>query len=229
MHQVFTSWSGGKDSCLACYRAAVSGLNVRYLANMITEDGKRSRTHGQSAELLQVQSQAIGIPLVQRRTTGDNYEIEFKSMLLALKQEGVDGGVFGDIDLDEHRQWVERVCQEVDITPHLPLWGQAQEKILRDFIESGFEAIVVVAKADLLGEEWLGRKVDLDFLSQLKQKLDTRLLCGEAGEYHTFVTDGPLFHHRIEIQETNRVLREGRWFLEILKYDLRTKGYSTEF
>ena len=222
MHQVFTSWSGGKDSCLACYRAAVSGLKVRYLANMITEDGKRSWTHGQSAELLQVQSQAIGIPLVQRRTTMKNYEAEFKDTLLTLKQEGIRGGVFGDIDLDEHRQWVERVCHEVDIIPYLPLWGQAQEKILRDFIESGFEAIMVVAKADLFGEEWLGREVDLDFLSQLKQKFDTQL-CGEAGEYHTFVTDGPLFNHRIEILETNKVLREGYWFLEILNYDLRAK------
>ncbi len=222
MHQVFTSWSGGKDSCFSCYQAGVSGLKVRYLLNMITEDAKRSWTHGQSAELLQVQSQAIGIPLVQRRAAMKNYEAEFKDVLLTLKEQGVRGGVFGDIDLDEHRQWIERVCGDVDITPYLPLWGQVQEEILRDFIASGFEAIVVVAKADLFSEEWLGRKVDLDFLSQLKQKLDTQL-CGEAGEYHTFVTDGPLFSQRIEIVETNKVLKEGCWFLEILNCELRTK------
>jgi len=151
-----------------------------------------------------------------------DYETDFKDTLLALKSDGITGGVFGDIDLEEHRQWNERVCHEVDITPCLPLWGQAQEKILTDFISSGFEAIMVVAKADLFGEEWLGRKVDLDFLSQLKQKLGTHL-CGEAGEYHTFVTDGPLFNQRMEILETNKVLREGYWFLEILKYDLRAK------
>ena len=225
MNQVFTSWSGGKDSCFACYRATVSGLKVCYLVNMITEDGKRSWTHGQSAELLQVQSQAIGIPLVQRRTTMANYEAEFKDMLLALKQEGVTGGVFGDIDLDQHRQWIDRVCYQVGITPYLPLWGQAQEKILRDFVGSGFEAVIVVAKADLFGEEWLGRKVDLDFLSYLSELKQTNEigLCGEAGEYHTLVTDGPLFRQRIEILETNKVLREGYWFLEILKYELRSK------
>ena len=225
MNQVFASWSGGKDSCFACYRATASGLKVRYLANMITEDGKRSWTHGQSAELLQVQSQAIGIPLVQRRTTMANYEAEFKDMLLALKQEGVRGGVFGDIDLEEHRQWIERVCGEVDITPHLPLWGQAQEEILTSFIDLGFEAITVVAKADLFGEEWLGRKVDLDFIKHLDELRQTKdiTLCGESGEYHTFVTDGPLLNQRIEILETNKVLREGYWFLEILKYDLRSK------
>ena len=226
MRQVFTSWSGGKDSCFACYLATINGLKVRYLANMITEDGKRSWRHGQSPELLQVQSQAMGIPLVQRRTTRDNYEAEFKNMLRAFKQEGVDGGVLGDIDFNEHRKWIDRVCQEVDITPHLPLWGESQEKILRDFINLGFEAVIVVTKSDLFGEEWLGRKVDLDFLKHLDELRETKDItpCGEAGEYHTFVTDGPLFKRRIEILETRRVFRDKHWFLEILDTDLRAKG-----
>ncbi|MBA7683038.1 hypothetical protein ES703_91394 [subsurface metagenome] len=225
MSQVFTSWSGGKDSCLACYRASASGLKVRYLANMITEDGKRSWTHGLSSELLQVQSQAIGIPLIQRRTTMANYETTFKDMLLTLKGEGVSGGVFGDIDLEEHRQWVERVCREVEMTPYLPLWGQSQETVLSDFVRLGFEAIVVAVRADLFGEEWLGRKVDLDFINYLVELRETEdfTLCGEAGEYHTLVTDGPIFSQRLEILETNKVLREGHWFLEILKSELRSK------
>jgi len=203
----------------------VSGLKVRYLLNMITVDGRKSWTHGQSVELLQAQSQAIGIPLIQRQTTMANYETEFKDALLSLKQGGVTGGVFGDIDIEEHRQWIDRICGEVALTPHLPLWGQAQEKILGNFIASGFEAIVVVAKADLFGEEWLGRKIDLEFLSYLSE-LEQRYgvqPCGEAGEYHTFVIDGPLFNQRIEILETNKVLREGYWFLEISKYGLKTR------
>ena len=222
MQQVFTSWSGGKDSCFACYRASDSGLKVRYLLNMVTEDSKRSWTHGLSTEILQIQSKAIGIPLVQRRTTAANYETEFKNTLVALKHEGISGGVFGDIDVEEHRQWVERVCQQVDIIPYLPLWKQSQDKIMRNFIDLGFESIIVAAKADLLGEEWLGRKVDLDFLSELKQTKDITP-CGEAGEYHTFVIDGPTFKERIEILETNKVSREGHWFLEILKCELRAK------
>ena len=225
MSQVFTSWSGGKDSCLACYRASINGLKVRYLANTVTEDGKRSYSHGLLAEVLQIQSQAIGIPLVQRRTSRDNYEAEFKSMLRAFKQEGVEGGVFGDIDFNEHRQWIDRVCQEVDITPHLPLWGESQGKILRDFIDLGFEAIVIATKADLLGEECLGRRVDLDFLKLLEELRETKGItpCGEAGEYHTLVINGPLFQKRIDILKTKKVLRDEHWFLEILDTGLRAK------
>jgi len=155
----------------------------------------------------------------------DNYEAEFKDALLSLKREGITGGVFGDIDLEEHRQWVDRLCQQVNITPYLPLWGQAQGEILRNFINLGFEAFIVTAKADLFGEEWLGRKVDMDFIKYLEELNETKdiTLCGEAGEYHTFVTDGPLFDQRIEILETNKVLREGYWFLEILRCELRVK------
>ncbi len=225
MHQAFVSWSGGKDSCFACYQAGKSGLKVCYLLNMINESGKRSRSHGLSTGVLQLQAQALGIPLVQQRATWDNYEAEFKNALRAFKTDGVDGGVFGDIDFNEHREWVDRVCQEANITPYLPLWGLSQEKILKDFIGLGFEAIVVATKADLLGEEWLGRRIDLDFVKQLDELRKTKEItpCGEAGEYHTFVTDGPLFNQRIEILEANKVLREEHWFLDILKCELRSK------
>ena len=225
MTQVFASWSGGKDSCLACYLAANSGLKVQYLANTVTEDGERSRSHGLSSEAMRIQSEAIGITLVQQPTTNNNYETEFKKMILNLKKEEISGGVFGDIDFNEHRHWIERVCQETGITPYLPLWGQSQEKIMRDFVDSGFEAIVVAARADLFNEEILGQKVDLNFIKQLEKLGKTKAitLCGEAGEYHTFVVDGPMFQKRIEILETRKTLKEGHRILEILNADLRTK------
>ena len=222
MSRVFASWSGGKDSALAGYRAIGTGLEVSCLLNMATEGGERSRTHGLSTAVLQVQAQAIGIPLVQRRATWESYEAEFKVVLRVLRQEGIEGGVFGDIDLDEHRQWVERVCGEAGITPYLPLWGERQEEIMRDFINLGFEAAVVTTRSDLMGEEWLGRKIDLDFLKQLEET-EGITPCGEAGEYHTFVTDGPLFNQRVEILETQKVLRDGYWFWEILDCELKPK------
>jgi len=225
MSQVFASWSGGKDCCLACYRAIISGLDVRYLANTITEDGQRSFSHGILAEVIRAQAQAIGIPLMQRRTTGEAYEAEFVKMLRTFKQEGIEGGVFGDIDFNAHREWIERVCQEANIIPHLPLWLESQDKLMREFIDSGFEAIVIAAKADLFGEEVLGQKVNMDFIKQLEQLRQTKgiTLCGEAGEYHTLVIDGPLFQKRLEVLKTRKVLREGVRFLEILSTDLKAK------
>lgn len=223
MERAFTSWSGGKDCCLACYRAATGGLQIRYLVNMVTEDGQRSRSHGLAAKWLQMQAQAIGIPLIQHRTTSANYEAEFKSVLLALKQEGIIAGVFGDIDFNAHREWIDRVCSETGIMPYLPLWGEEQNKILREFITLGFEAVVVATRADLLGEEWLGRKLDSDFLADLA-KLENITLCGEAGEYHTLVINGPLFQKRIEIIEASKILNNGHWFLDIVNCELKSNA-----
>ena len=220
MEHAFISWSGGKDSCLAYYRAIRNGIKARYLLNMVREDGSRSRSHGLATEWLQMQAQAIGIPLVQRQTSWADYEAEFKKALLTFKDEGIAMGVFGDIDLEGHRQWVERVCSECSITPRLPLWGESQDRLLKEFIHAGFEAIVVATKADLLGEEWLGKKIDLEFLADLAGKKNDITLCGEAGEYHTFVIDGPLFEKRIRIVEVERVLRDGHWFLEIGRCEL---------
>lgn len=225
MNEVFVSWSGGKDSCLACYLATTEGLKVRYLASMITEDGKRSWTHGQSPEILQVQARAMGIPLIQQRTTRANYEAEFKNMVRNLKQDRVKGGVFGDIDLEEHREWVERVCRQAGVTAHLPLWGMEQGQVLRNFVNLGFEAVVVAAKADFFSEETLGRRVDLDFIGHLEElgKTGDITPCGEAGEYHTLVIDGPLFQQRVEILETRQTLAEGTWILEVLNTELKAK------
>jgi diphthine-ammonia ligase len=225
MKLVFASWSGGKDGCLALYRAAVNGLSVRYLANTLNEDGQRSFSHGTLAEVIQSQSQAIGIPVIQRQTTLETYETEFTNMLKAFKQEGIEGGVFGDIDFNEHREWVERVCQKADIVPLLPLWLESQDKLLREFIDAGFEAIVVAAKADLFGEEVLGRKIDTDFIKDLEELSKTKTItpCGEAGEYHTLVIDGPIFQKRLEILKTRKVLRKGTRFLDILSTDIKDK------
>jgi uncharacterized protein (TIGR00290 family) len=223
--RVFVSWSGGKDCSYARYLAEQDGLNVRYLLNMVTEDGKRSWSHDMSSDILQTQAQAMGVPLIQHRATQAEYEAEFKKALIALKEQGITGGVFGDIDFEPHREWVTRVCNETGVEPILPLWGLSQDKIMQDFVAIGFEAIVIVTKADLMGKEWLERTVNLDFIKDLHElsKADPITLCGEAGEYHTLVIDGPLFKQRMELRETSKNLREGYWFLGILKYGLKRK------
>jgi len=214
--RVIASWSGGKESSLACFKAINKGFKVSYLLNMITENAKRSMTHGINSSLIYAQSQAMGIPIVQRRTMWNTYEENFKEALSELKNDGVEGGVFGDIDLQMHRDWVERVCSELNIRPILPLWGLKREQILNDFIDRGFEAIVVSARADLFSDRWIGHRVDNKLVKYLHDcKID---LCGESGEYHTFVTYGPIFKKRIKILDSKSVIKNGYKFLDILKY-----------
>ena len=228
MEQAFCSWSGGKDCCLALYRAASRGLKVSHLLNMVTEDGQQSRSHGLAAKWLQMQAKAIGMPLIQHRTTHAGYEADFKSIIRDLKQQGVTAGVFGDIDFNAHREWIDRVCSETGLLPHLPLWEEKQTELLKELMGLGFVAVVVATRADLLGEEWLGRKLDASFLADLAE-VENTTPCGEAGEYHTLVVDGPLFRKKLEIIETRKVLRDGHWFLDIVKCELRAKSAADQW
>ena len=109
MTEAFVSWSGGKDCCYACYRAISSNFKVRYLLNMVTEDARVSKSHGLSADLLRVQSEAMGIPLLQQRTTHSSYKDEFIKALIAFRQEGITTGIFGDIDFNELHECIENV------------------------------------------------------------------------------------------------------------------------
>lgn len=220
MIKVFASWSGGKDCCLALNRARAKGLDVRYLANTVSADGQRSCSHGITAAVIRTQAQALGIPIVQQPTTGDNYRDEFVKMLQAFQQEGIEGGVFGDIDFNAHREWIDGVCRETGITPYLPLWLEDQHKLMEEFIAAGFIAIVVAAKVELFGEEILGKKINRAFLASLGKDITP---CGEAGEYHTLVIDGPIFKKRLEITASQKVTRDGHHFLEILGTELKAK------
>ncbi|MBA7666787.1 hypothetical protein ES703_74869 [subsurface metagenome] len=225
MSRVFASWSGGKDCCLALYRAMKNGLEVRCLANTITGDGQRSCSHGISSEVIKTQSQALGIPIIQRRTTNDTYESVFVDMLRDFKREGIEGGVFGDIDFDPHREWDERVCREADIKPYLPLWQEDQKALMQEFIDAGFESIIITVKGEFFGEEMLGKKVDKYFVAHLEELAKTKDItpAGEAGEYHTLVIDGPIFKKRLEILESDMVEREGYRFLQVHKTGLKDK------
>lgn len=214
--KAFVSWSGGKESTLAFYRAMKNCIQSVCLINMLSEDGSYSRSHGINSELIKAQAEAIGIPIIQRKTTWESYEDNFKDTIMQLKNEGVEAGVFGDIDLQEHREWVERVCRETGIKAILPLWGEEREKLLMDFITSGFKAIVCSTNASFLGSEWLGREVDYKFIEDLKA-LGNIDLCGEKGEYHTFVYDGPIFREPVKFTKNKKVLKGKNWFLEIMK------------
>src|SRR4030042_1539178 len=223
MVKAFSSWSGGKDCCLALYRAKQAGMDIRFLVNMVSEDGKRSCSHGVRAAIIKRQAEALGIPIVKKPTTTEIYEKVFVDTLKELKHQGVEAGVFGDIDFQPHREWNERVCAGAGITPHLPLWQEDQTKLMEEFIDAGFKSVVIAVKADLLGKEALGRIVDRKFIAHITGLNKEITPCGESGEFHTLVVDGPLFQKRLEIAESEKVSRGEHHFLEILKTKLRDK------
>lgn len=216
---VASSWSGGKDSCLACYKAIKQGYNVKYLLNFISKEFRRCCFHGIEAELIQLQAELTGIPLIQKEVTADmqEYEKEFKAAVSELKD--IKAIVFGDIYLEEHLNWVKRVCRDLDISAIEPLWNSSPMDLIEEFIDLGFKAIVVSCQADKFGKDFVGKYIDKDLLAELKAK--NICPCGENGEFHTLVVDGPIFKRRIEILESEPILKEGfwkHWFLDIKKY-----------
>ena len=213
-----SSWSGGKDGCFACYLALSQGYKISHLVNCVAKEYQRVNFHGTEKRIVQLQGRAIGIPVLQKETTFGNYERDFKDAIRTLLPEGVRGMVFGDIYNDEHLKWVQGVCADLGIEAIEPLWGKSTEEIINDFIDAGFEAVIVAAKASLIDEEWLGKRLDRDFIDYLQGKnIDP---CGESGEYHTLVVNGPLFKKRIEITESRTIRRENYWFLDTIKYRL---------
>ncbi len=216
--KAFACWSGGKDCSLAVFKAIKDGWNVCYLVNMLQPDGKKSRSHGLYAELLKRQSKAIGIPIIQRQADWENYEESFKDVLSSLKEQGIHTGVFGDIYLQVHRDWVERVCRESGITPLLPLWKEDTYKLIKEFIDAGFKALIVSTNVNFLGEEWLGQEINQEFVEKIK-KLGNIDPCGEEGEFHTFVYDGPIFKQKVNFKKGKTYQEGKRLYLELLPVD----------
>jgi len=222
--KVAVAWSGGKDSCFACYKAIKEGYNVNGLLVMMT-DKSASNFHLIDSNLLDDQSQSIGIPIIKQITSPDMYEKDFKEALLELKNRGVEGLVTGDVfDVALHEPgWLDRICREVDLIPVKPLWHLDTKQILTEFMNEGFKAIIVRVKNTLLGLEWLGREINEEFLKDLLE-LGTIDPCGEHGEFHSFVTDGPIFKNRIEICQSEKTTINGYGRLEIKSYKIKSKG-----
>lgn len=201
------SWSGGKDSCLACYEAMRSGFRISHLINFVHEG--RVRSHGVGVDVVRLQAELAGIPLVQVETSWEDYEENFKKAVRSLVPLGVKGVIFGDLYLDDHRRWVERVCGELGVEAVEPLWGLRPEEVISRLLAAGFETVIVSAKSELVGEEWAGRVVSWEFIDYLRERgVD---LCGENGEYHTLVVNGPMFKRRLEVRVEGVVRGDGRW------------------
>jgi uncharacterized protein (TIGR00290 family) len=157
---------------------------------MFDESGQRSRSHAISPVLMQAQADALGIPLVMRSAGWADYEAVFVEQLQAFAGLGISSGLFGDIDLQPHRDWEERVCACAGLRAELPLWGEPRRALVDELLALGYRARVVCVDARVLDASFCGRAFDAAFLADLPPGVDA---CGENGEFHTFVFDGPRF------------------------------------
>jgi len=189
------SFSGGKDSCLALWRGLQQGLDVRTLLVMFEESGERSRSHAIPLPLVERQAQALGLELMVRNASWRDYETIFTDALRQLRAAGHELAVFGDIDLQPHRDWEEKVCANAGMTPVLPLWQIERRRLAAEVLASGFRAVVVCTDSRHLDASFCGRLYDDRFLADLPAGVDS---CGENGEFHTFVYDGPCFRHPVD-------------------------------
>ncbi len=185
------SYSGGKDSTLALWRAVRAGARPLALLTMLDETGERSRSHGVSPAVLDAQAALLGLPRISGHASWGDYERVFVEKLGHAREMGAVAAVFGDIDLVAHRQWEEQVCLAAGLAPALPLWGEDRLALVREFVDAGFTARIVVIRRDLMADDYLGQVLDHALIARmLADRIDP---CGEAGEFHTLVTGGPLF------------------------------------
>jgi uncharacterized protein (TIGR00290 family) len=188
------SFSGGKDSCLALLRAHRAGVNVRTLVNVLEESGQRNRSHGVPRALLQAQADSLCCSLFAPVASWADYETVFTAVLSDLRSQGTQVAIFGDIDLQAHRDWEEKVCTAAGLIPYLPLWHEPRDGIAQEVLREGFEAYVVCTDSRHLPDEFCGRRYDAQFLADLPAGVDA---CGENGEFHTFVCNGPMFQQPV--------------------------------
>jgi uncharacterized protein (TIGR00290 family) len=184
------SWSGGKDSCLAIWRSQNSGILVSHLLTALDESGLKTRSHGVTRELIVAQGNALGITNEFICASWQDYEYEFINKLKSLSSQGISQMIFGDIDLLAHRQWEEMVCAHAGMKAYLPLWGENRLAMVHEFLDAGFKAKVVCVDGQVLNDSFVGREFNYEFISSLPAGVDA---CGENGEFHTFVYDGPNF------------------------------------
>ncbi len=223
--KVVASWSGGKDSAYAEYLAMQQGYEVVSLFTMMMSEEK-SNFHRIPVSVIEAQSDAVGIPILKQVTTPETYEEDFKVALRQFRAEGAKGLVTGDIyEVAGHEPgWLGRVLGEVELKPIKPLWMLDTKQIYLDYLKTGFKATVVRTNLEKLGLEWLGRVLDRKFYDDIL-KLDGVDPCGEGGEYHTVVTDGPTFRKKIEILETQKQKLDGGFgCLEIKRFEVKPKG-----
>lgn len=208
------SWSGGKDAALSLWRLWRRHGPATALVTTLEEDGQRTRAHWLRPEVLRAQARALGVDVIEVATSLPDYRQRFSAALAALRDgRGIVAAAFGDIELEAHRDWCRSVCAELGLDCLHPIWGEPREALLGEFLAAGFVARLVAVREDVLDPDLLGRTLDAALLDEFRRAgID---LCGEGGEYHTLVVDGPGFSAPLPLREIARERLQGYCFADL--------------
>ena len=214
MESVLFSWSGGKDSAMALHELRNQGrYQVAALLTTVTGDYDRISMHGVRRSLLEQQATALGLQVEEvtlpKDSSNEDYEAQMAEVLTRYKEQGVDSVVFGDIFLEDLRQYREENLARIGMRGIFPLWKRDTSDLMVSLIGLGFKARTVCVDNHALGKEFVGRIIDQEFVAGLPAGVD---VCGENGEYHSFVYEGPIFDHTIPCRTGEIVLRDGRFY-----------------
>ncbi|ATZ67774.1 Dph6-related ATP pyrophosphatase [Acinetobacter haemolyticus] len=207
------SFSGGKDSSLALYHAMQTGTVIGLIV-MLEEQGQRSRSHAMPLDIIHAQANAIGLPVFMASSSWVDYETKFIALLEQAKQQNAEVLVTGDLDMPEHGCWHDRVTQQVGLKLGMPLWLRPHREVVEEFINLGFQSVIVTVNLKLgMKIEDLGKTLTLEYIQELENRgIDP---CGEGGEFHTTVIDGPIFNKAIPVRRGDIVYHEEYAFLPL--------------
>lgn len=200
------SYSCGKDSTLALHRMIKSGYTCEGLLVTVDKEHDSSFFHGVPATMLDNIAKSLDFKLIKLMIGKDEYREIFVKTLKELASQGVRLCAFGDIDINEHRQWCTSVCLEAGMAACFPLWQENRESLVSEFIDLGYKGIIKAINTNILGEELLGRELNHNTVEEIVRLGSDA--CGENGEYHTVVIDGPLFKSPVELKSKGLVKKD---------------------
>lgn len=209
----FVSWSGGKDSCLALYKSMKMGYTPRKLFTMFSQENNISTAHRLKKEIIREQASAIGLEYVIGEALFYDYEEKFVNNLKMFKEQGIEYGIFGDIDIEDHKSWEDNICKKGNMKAILPLWKCKRKEIVEEFLSLGFKAKIVVVNTNMLDSNFLGKDLSLSLIKDIETYGADA--CGENGEYHTVVYDGPIFKNRANLLFGKEVIHIGDNYAQI--------------
>jgi uncharacterized protein (TIGR00290 family) len=215
---VLISWSGGKDSCVALHEIQrAQNYRVAALLTTVTRDYDRISMHGVRRVLLEKQATSLGLPLhqvfISKDATNEEYEMRMGEAFSVHREQGIVSIAFGDLFLEDIRTYREQFLARHNMRSLFPVWKRDTSNFMKEFIELGFKAVVTCVNSKVLDQSFAGRIIDEAFLSSLPSHVDP---CGENGEFHSFVFDGPIFTEAVKFSIGDAVLRDGFWFRDLL-------------